>query len=479
MHEVLRLVCYIIDNILLYYTIVIISIYLILATTSAFIILKYLRQKEFFDYNPILSSPLAPGISVIVPLTEECRNFAKNIKALLLLYYSDYEVIIVNDGCTDDFLQKITETFNLEQVNFFVNYRIETKMVKSVYKSHDKTYKNLLVVVKEKGGRADALNAGINISSKQYFICLDKDSVLESDSLLKLVKPFMEETDKKVIATGAMTGISNSCLIENGQIIRINIPEKILPRFQALEYLRSFFLSRAAWNRFNGLRSISVAISMLDREIVIGCGGYYDQTSGEDMELLVRMRRYMHANKMKYRIVYIPELLGRIKCPDTYSDYERRRNNWTRGSIDTLFIHRKIFFNPKYGLMGLLSYPFHLFFEWLSPIVVTFGLFYFLLLGIFGFINWSFFLLLCIFIYLFSVFMTVYSIFFEQLTYRQYNKITDIFKLILIALIEPFTYQFIKLWIAIKSNYMYFLLGVKTSDILKRRGFVKIKFDIL
>ena len=167
-----------------------------------------------------------------------------------------------------------------------------------------------------------------------------------------LLKPFMEETDKKVIATGGVIRIANSCVIENGQITQLNIPDKLLPRFQVLEYMRSFLMARMAWSRLNGLLIISGALGMFDRDIVIKCGGYYDQSIGEDMELVVRMRRYMVSNNLKYSVHYIPDPLCWTECPTSYRTFERQRNRWTRGCIDTLFIHRKLFLNPKYGLMG-------------------------------------------------------------------------------------------------------------------------------
>ena len=471
MSDFLRFLAYLVDNFLFLYTIVIIFAYIILAILSAFTLVSYLRKNSFIDYNSILSSPLAPGISIIAPAYNENKTIVDNIRALIHLYYPDFEVIIVNDGSTDNSMEKIIEAYDLEKVNFFVNYRLETNIVRGVYKSRNRSYKNLIVVDKENGGKADALNVGMNISSKDYFVSMDVDSVIEHDALLKLVKPFMEETDKKVIATGGVIRIANSCVIENGQVLQVNLPTKLLPRFQVLEYMRAFLMARMAWSRLNGLLIISGALGMFDKEVAIKCGGYFSQTVGEDMELVVRMRRYMVMHKQPYSVHYIPDPLCWTECPTSIRIFERQRNRWTRGSIDTLLIHRKLFFNPRYGLMGMLSYPFWFFFEWLAPVVEGFGIVYFVLMMIFSHINIPFFLLLCLFIYVYAVCISTYAILFEQVTFHRYSKKSDIFKLILCAIIEPFTYQFLNLWAALRGNFLYFILGRKTWGEMKRRGF--------
>ncbi len=476
MQVFLRFLIFLLDNFFLIYTITLIISYVVLAFISAFSLINYFRKNSFIDYNAILSSPMTPGISVIAPAYNESKSIVDNIRALLLLYYPDFEVIIVNDGSTDDSLQKVIKAYELEQVSFFVNYRLETKNVRAVYKSKNKSYKNLIYIDKENGGKADSLNAGINISSKDYFVSMDVDSIMEPDALLKLAKPFMEETDHKVIAAGGVIRIVNSCVIENGQVTQIKLPKKILPRFQVLEYLRSFLMGRIAWSKLNGLLIISGALGMFDKKIAIKCGGYYNQTVGEDMEIVVRMRRYMALNKQKYRIHYIPDPLCWTEAPSSIRILERQRNRWTRGAIDTLIIHRKIFFNSKYGIMGMLSYPFWLFFEWLAPLVQFFGILYFAFGAIFGFINYPFFILLCIFIYVYALTMSVYAILFEQMTFHRYTKKSDILRLILVALIEPFTFQLLNLWSAIRGNFLYFVLGRKTWGVMKRRGFAKIKF---
>jgi cellulose synthase/poly-beta-1,6-N-acetylglucosamine synthase-like glycosyltransferase len=355
---ILRILRVIIENIILVYAIGVFSIYLILAIISAF----ELRRKYFIgkvaNYDAILSSPLAPSISVIAPAFNESLTIVENVKALLALYYPNFEIVIINDGSKDETLEKVIAAFDLEKVPYVVDYKIPCAEIRGVYKSKKKSFNNLTIIDKVNGGKADALNAGINISKGDYFIAIDVDSIIDPYALQKLIKPFLEETDKRVIATGGVIRIANSCVIKDGQLIEINVPDKFLPRCQVIEYNRAFLMGRLAWSRMDGLLLISGALGLFDKEIVINCCGYFSKTVGEDMELVVRMRKYMTEKNEKYQVVYIPDPLCWTEAPDSYEILGRQRNRWTRGTIDTLFMHWNIFCNPRYGFMGLVSHPF-------------------------------------------------------------------------------------------------------------------------
>ena len=345
---------FIINNVIFVLTCFIFTVYLILSAFSAVALRNYLRKNSYVDYTSILLAPLTPSISVIAPAFNEERTIVENIRALLSLYYNNYEVIIVNDGSTDETFQHIVKAYDLERVSYFFDYRISCERIKGVYKSKNAAFKKLTVIDKVNGGKADALNAGINISKKDLVCCIDVDSIMEPDALLKMVKPFMEETDKKVIATGGVIRIANSCLIEEGQIQEIRLPNTFLPRVQVLEYTRAFLLARMAWGKIDGLLLISGALGMFDKETLIKSGGYSTKTVGEDMEIVVRIRRYMVEQKLPYEVVYIPDPLVWTEVPSSAKMIRRQRNRWTRGTLETLITHRKLFFNPKYGKFGML-----------------------------------------------------------------------------------------------------------------------------
>lgn len=460
-----------VSNAILYYAIVVCSSYVLLAVYSAFEMAYYKKKNSYVDFRSILSSPIAPSISIIAPAYNEEHTIVENIRSLLSLYYNNFEVIIVNDGSKDACLEKMIRHYDLELVDFAVNVKIPCKEIRGVYKSRNKAFNKLVIVDKENGGKADALNAGINISQKDIIACIDVDCILEQDALLKMVKPFLEESTR-VIATGGVIRIANSCEVEDGRIVKVNLPREFLPRMQVLEYFRAFLMGRMAWSRLNGLLLVSGALGFFDKQVVIACGGYNPETVGEDMELVVRMRRYMSDRKEKYKIVYVPDPLCWTEAPSTFKVLGRQRNRWMRGTIETLLTHRKLFFNPKYGLLGLLSFPYWFFFEWLAPIIEFLGLIFALLLMLSGYISWEFFLTLLGAVYAFAIMISSFSLLYEELSYHQYRNKRDVYKLFFVALTEPFFYHPLSVIWSIQGN-LDFLTGKKAWGEMTRAGFKK------
>ncbi len=463
------------ETFILYYTISIFSIYIFLAIVSAIELNRSFHSAKITNYDAIISSPFAPMITVIAPAYNESLTIVENIKALLALYYPNFEIIVVNDGSKDNTLEKTINAFDLEKVPYVIDYKIPCNEIVAIYKSQKKAFNNLTIIDKLNGGKADALNAGINISKGEYFISIDVDSIIDPYALQKLIKPFLEETDRKVIATGGVIRIANSCKIIDGQLIEINVPDNFLARCQVIEYNRAFLMGRLAWSRMDGLLLISGALGIFDREVVIACGGYYTKTVGEDMELVVRMRKHMAEKKIKYRVDYISDPLCWTEAPSTLKVLGSQRNRWTRGTVDTLFLHRNIFFNPKYGFMGMVSHPFWVFYEWLAPYFEIFGLLYFLTIAFFGQPNWPLFYVMIFFVYFFAVTFSTYAILFDHLAYHRYKKKRMIIKLMLTAWVEPILFHPFVLYSALRGNFDYFIRKKKSWGSMTRVGFAKPK----
>ncbi len=440
----------------LIFSAIIISSYIVLGILSTFETISYFRKNSFVSYKSILSSPFSPSISILAPCYNEGKNIVDNVRSLMSLHYVNYQVIIINDGSKDDSLEKLIEVYNLETVKYPINPKIETQQIRGIYKSKNPVFEKLIVIDKENGGKADALNVGLNISNSEYVACIDVDCMLIEDSLQKMVKPFLERTDKKVIATGGVIRIANNCRIENGKLMEVKMPKKLIERYQILEYLRSFLLGRMAWSRLNGLLIISGAFGLFDRRIIIDAGGYDTTTVGEDMEVIVRMRKFMEDNKRKYKVAYIPDPLCWTEAPDNLKTLQLQRNRWTRGTIETLKKHRKLFMNPKYGALGMISYPYWLVYERLAPIIEVLGLLYLAFLYYIDAINWIIALSFILVAYLFSILFSMTAILSEELTYRQYTKKGDAFKLLGVALIEPFTFHLFTLYAALRGNLDYY-----------------------
>lgn len=472
MIEFFRSFQFIIENGIIVLTIFIFGSYVTLALFSAFSMLRYMRKNSFIDYKVLLSSPLAPSISVIAPAYNEGKTIVDNIRSLLSLHYNDFEVIIINDGSADDSMEKVTKAYDLEMVDFVYEEKIRTQPIRGIYKSRNKAFSKLIVIDKENGGKADALNAAVNFSQKEYISVVDVDSVLVEDALLIMAKPFLEETDRKIIASGGVIRIANSCKIEDGKITEVKLPKKFIPRVQVLEYTRAFLMGRMAWSKLNGLLLVSGAFGMFNRDIVMKVGGYNTNLVGEDMELIVRMRRYMSEQKEKYQVIYIPDPLCWTEVPATVKVLGRQRDRWTRGTMESLFMHFKLFFNPRYGSLGVLGHPYWFFFEWLAPIFEFVGIIYFIIIALLGIPNWPFFFLLLGTVYFFAVTLTHWAILFEELSFHRYQKKREVVKMLLTSMLEPIFYHPFILLFSIRGNFKYFV-GEKSWGNMDRVGFTE------
>ncbi len=445
--------------------------YSVLGAISFFALKEYIGQNEGVDYNDILPSSIAPSISLIAPAYNEEKTIVENIRSLLSLHYSNYEVILVNDGSKDNTLQKVIEAYQLEVVNFAIDYKLETKGIRGVYKSTLPALNNLIVVDKENGGKADALNVGVNISTSKYITCIDVDCILEQDALLKMIKPFLH-SKKRVIATGGVIRIANSCIIDNGKITDVRVPDSFLARVQLLEYLRAFLLGRMAWSDLNGLLIISGAFGMFDKDILLKVGGYNHDTVGEDIELVVRIRRYMIEQKEPYKVCFIPDPLCWTEVPESMDVLMNQRNRWARGTIETLKTHRVMFFNRKYGILGLLSYPYWFFYEFLAPLLEFMGIVLLLLLAIFGLVDWTFFFILLAMVYSFTIVFNLCAILADEMTFYQYKRVKDVLRLIGTVFLEPLLFHPLVVWASVRGN-IDFLKGKKSWGEMTRKGFSK------
>ncbi|ETN96540.1 hypothetical protein SAMN04487906_2925 [Zhouia amylolytica] len=450
------------------YGLVVLTGYILAALFSYLELRDYKRRHNFSNEMALLQANNLPSISILAPAFNEEANVIENVKSLLTLNYPSFEIVIINDGSKDETLQKLIDAFKLKRSEEPFYPSIKTKSIKGIYTSSSKSLKNFKVIDKINGGKADALNAGINICSNEIICAIDVDCVLEPDALLKLAKPFLNNT-KKVIAAGGIIRIANSCIIEDGKIMEVRLPQTYIARAQILEYFRAFLMGRMAWSKVDGLLLISGAFGMFDKQTVIEAGGYNPNTVGEDMELLVRMRRIMRDKKTDYKVSFVPDPLCWTEVPQSWNILYRQRNRWTRGTIETLLLHKKMLFNPKYKVLGILSMPYWLFFEWLAPIIEFTGIVVIIIFAIIGQLNLFTFLILFGVIYSFSLLFSVTALLFEEFSFQQYKKPKYIFKLIGTAMLEPFIYHPFIMWSAIKGN-IDLIRGKKSWGNMSRTG---------
>lgn len=454
-----------------FFSIVYILLYLILAFLSYYAIKKYLNTKHFIPNNVLVKSNHLPGVSVIAPAFNEGATVVYNVKSLLSLNYPKYEVVLINDGSTDDTLEKLIREFELVKVDFYYEAKIPTGPVRGHYKSTNPIYSKLLVVDKEnRKSKADASNTGINSTKYPLILCTDVDCILKSDAIIKLAKPFIE-SKKRVIATGAGIRSSNSCEVKDGFLVKIHFPKGWYARFQELEYVRAFLFGRMALSEINSLLLVSGGLGMFDKEIVIKSGGYWHKSLGEDMELVIRMRKYMYDMKLPFSIQYIPESLCWTEVPGNKTILIRQRMRWSRGLIQTLFLHKNLFLNPKYQRTGLFIIPYFFAFEFMIPIMELVGLIATLSSFILFEVNFLFFFYISALVYVFYLFLTIVSIFLDDLIYKNYANAKEIIILILMAIIEPFFYHPINTYASLKGYYHFIKQKEQNWGNMQRQGF--------
>ena len=322
------------------YFLVLNSFYLFFILTAVFELLRYRHLQLVLKTIEILPTPLVKPVSIIAPAFNEENSIVQSVTNLLSLDYPVYEVIVVNDGSTDATLQKLIEHFRLKRVNLVFRKVLETKPIRGVYLNPD--YPRLVVVDKENGKKADALNAGLNLSRYPLFCAVDSDSVLDRDALQKVVRPFLEDP-ARTVAAGGIIRLSNGCVIERGQLKKMAVPKNILVRFQIIEYLRAFLGGRTGLSALNSLLIISGAFGIFRKDVVMAIGGYRKNTVGEDMDLVVRMRRYLHEKKQKFRVRFLPDPICWTEAPSNLRSLANQRNRWHRGLIETMLASRRCF----------------------------------------------------------------------------------------------------------------------------------------
>ncbi|WP_035166439.1 glycosyltransferase [Caloramator sp. ALD01] len=453
---------------IIYYVLVINFIYFIQLILAAFNLSDYVRKIRYSDYKKYITSDNMIPISILVPAYNEEETIVENIKSLISLNYPKFEVIVINDGSKDNTLNKVIQEFDLKEVNQPVRYRLKTSKIKGIYKNIDMP--NLILVDKENGGKADALNAGINISNYPIITSIDADSILESDSLVRVVMPFIE--DKKTVAVGGIVRIANGSIITRGRVVEIGLPKSSVAMFQIVEYLRAFLTGRVGWDALNSLLIVSGAFGAFKKEAAIEVGGYAKNTIGEDMELIVKMHEYFLRNKIPYRIKFVPDPVCWTQAPETLKDLRSQRRRWQIGLMDSLFKHKRMFFNPRYKQIGLIAVPYFWLFEMIGPIIEIIGYVMIPLAYIFGLLNLKYFLLFFAASILYGILLSLGAILLEEYTFNKYPTLKQLIKLSLYGILENFGYRQLTTFYRIEGIIKFRKMKHSWGKI-KRRSFQK------
>ncbi|MCS6881577.1 MAG: glycosyltransferase [Oscillochloridaceae bacterium] len=442
--------------------------YLILLLISSMAILRYRHIVADEHWRSIIQSPLTLPISLIAPAYNEERTIIESVRSLLSLEYPEYEVIVVNDGSRDSTLATLIEHFQLQPIPARIEYAIPCQPIRHVYRSA--RYPRLVVVDKENGGKADALNAGIIMASHPLFCAMDADSLLEGNALLRITRPFLEHPE--TVAVGGIVRIANGCQVEQGKVKAVGLSRNPLVIFQHVEYLRAFLFGRVGWSALGALLIISGAFGVFKRQAVLDAGGYRHDTVGEDFELVVRMHRRLREQKRAYRIVFLPDPVCWTEAPETLRVLGRQRNRWQRGLIDTLKIHRRMTLNPRYGRIGMVAMPYFVIIELIGPVIEMFGYLFVTMAFLLKLINLPFFLLFLTLAILLGALLSVASVTLDEIAYHRFPRLSQLLILVAFALLEQFGYRQLTVWWRIRAFVDYWR-GNKSWGTMERKGFAR------
>jgi cellulose synthase/poly-beta-1,6-N-acetylglucosamine synthase-like glycosyltransferase len=295
-------------------------------------------------------------------------------------------------------------------------------------------------VRKANGGKASANNAGINVARQPLVCMVDADSLLEPDALLTVAKPFTDDPER-VVATGGVVRAANGSVVTAGRVTEVRMPRTWLPRIQVVEYLRAFLLGRSGWSALGALVVISGAFGLFRRDVLVEVGGLDMDTIGEDAELVVRLHRHLRAQRRDYRMEFLPEPVAWTEVPESVAVLGRQRRRWSRGLVETLWKHRAMIGNPRYGLVGALALPFYLLFELLAPVVELVGLVA-LAAGLFlGAVDWSFAVLFFLVALGYGLALSFVALVVEEYSFHRYRGWRDLAVALAAAVAENLGYR--------------------------------------
>lgn len=441
--------------------------YLVLAAGAAWDLRWHTLEISGEARHRVLSSEIAPLVSVLVPAHNEASTVEASVRALLTLAYPNLEVVVVDDGSTDETMQVLSSAFDLTPIHPIYRRQIATAAVRGIHRSL--RFPGLLVASKDNGGKADTLNVALSLAHGELVCAIDADTIIEVDALQRLVRPFLRSAS--IVAAGATIRVANGCTVRNGRVVANAVPHQPLPGLQAVEYLRAFLFGRVGWNRLGGNLVISGAFGLFRRESLLAIGGYR-RTVGEDMELIVRLRRHGYQTDSAHRVEFVPDPVAWTEAPERLGVLGRQRNRWHRGLTDVLWRHRDLLFNPRYGTLGLVAMPAFTLIEWLAPVLEATGLVALAAGLLLGAVNVTFALLFFLFAYGFGLALSCVALMLEELSFRGYGGVRDRLLMLAWAVLENFGYRQLTVWWRLRG-IVGFLRGRTDWGAMERRGFTE------
>ncbi|MEE8164129.1 MAG: glycosyltransferase family 2 protein, partial [Myxococcota bacterium] len=417
-------------------------------TVIAFLdLIRYRRQIGGRRSRTMLSETTYRPISVLVPAFNEQETIVTNVQSLLMVGYPEFEVIVINDGSDDATLEVLRRAFSLVPSPSATRLQVSTKAVTRLYRSLE--HSNLIVLDKERGGKSDSLNAGINASSYPLFCSLDADSLLDSDSLLRISRAFAE--DDRIVAAGGIVRVLNEAEVVEGRVVNNRAPNRLIHLCQSQEYVRGFLIGRAALARLNALLIIAGAFGLFRKDAVIELGGYSTETVCEDLDLVVRLHRYGRENDRKTRVIFVPDPVCWTQVPSDWRSLINQRDRWQRGLLESLWSNRKMLFRRRYGAIGWVAMPYYILFEALGPLVETLGYAFVVALFLFGTLHLDFFVLFAVLSILVGILLSIAALNLDDLLIKRYSRASDVLKMMMASVVEFVGFRQLLLFVRLRS----------------------------
>jgi cellulose synthase/poly-beta-1,6-N-acetylglucosamine synthase-like glycosyltransferase len=435
--------------------------------TSAVVELRDQARRSWGQRSEaLLGSSAAPLITIVAPAYNEASTIAQSVRSLLTLRYPRLQVVVVNDGSPDATLATLQEKFDLVPVPAVFRRAVPSARVRGIYRSRSTA--NLLVVDKENGGKADALNAGLNVASGDLVCAIDADTLIEPDALLRVVRPFLDRDD--VVASGGTIRVVNGSAVRAGRVVVPRVPRRFLAGVQAVEYLRAFLFGRLGWNRIGGNLIVSGAFGLFSRQALLAVDGYLDETVGEDMELVVRLRRRGIETGGPSAVVFVPDPVAWTEAPETLAVLGRQRDRWHRGLADVIMRHRALLANTRYGALGVVVFPYFALVELLGPLLELFGLVALLLGLTIEAVDLTFAGLFFLASYGWGLLLSLSAVLLDEFAFPRYRRLSDRALLVLWAVCESIGYrQCTVYWRA--RGFGRYLRGTREWGSMTRKGF--------
>lgn len=439
--------------------------YLVLNISSMLTLRSYMRRRPDYGSDaPYLD--IEPPVTVVMPAYNEEATILAAVRSMLQLQYPDYELLIVNDGSKDNTLQVLIDEYDFVLNPEVVRKAVEHQPIRAVYRSRQ--FPNVRLVDKANGGKADALNAGINLARHDLFCAVDADSILQRDSLLRVVQPFVE--DERTIASGGTVRIANGSEVRGGFLVKAGLPRNWLARMQIIEYLRAFLFGRLGWSSVNGVLIVSGAFGLFDRARVEAVGGYRPKSMGEDMELIMRLHEWHSRHRVPYRITYVPDPICWTECPEDFRTLGNQRSRWQRGLAESLVWHPPWRSGWRAGAAGWLAWPFMFLFELVAPLIEAAGYLVMTIGLILGWVSLQAMLLFLAAAIGMGILLSVNALLLETLSFRVYERKRDLLALFVVAVAENFGYRQINTWWRCRGMWQWMSRRKMEWGAMKRSG---------